>query len=65
MPQAPDERSIRARDFFIDSFQTAIEPTEILTEIRMSSRPKGGDGTYRKLERKVGDYRHGRCGGGP
>jgi carbon-monoxide dehydrogenase medium subunit len=50
------ERSIRARDFFIDTFQTAIEPTEVLTEIRMSRRPKGGGGAYQKLERRVGDF---------
>ena len=44
---ASGERTIRARDFFIDTFQTAIEPTEVLTEIRMSSRPKGGGGATR------------------
>lgn len=53
---ASGERTIRARDFFIDTFQTAIEPTEVLTEIRMSSRPKGGGGAYKKLERRVGDF---------
>ena len=53
---ASGERSVRARDFFIDTFQTAIEPTEILTEIRMTSRPKGGGGAYQKLERRVGDF---------
>jgi carbon-monoxide dehydrogenase medium subunit len=53
---AGGERVIRARDFFIDTFQTAIEPTEVLTEIRMSRRPKGGGGAYKKLERRVGDF---------
>ena len=53
---ASGERTIRARDFFVDTFQTAIEPTEVLTEIRMSSRPMGGGGAYQKLERKVGDF---------
>jgi carbon-monoxide dehydrogenase medium subunit len=53
---ADGERTIRARDFFIDTFQTAIEPTEILTEIRMNSRPKAGGGAYHKLERRVGDF---------
>jgi carbon-monoxide dehydrogenase medium subunit len=54
--RAGGERTIKARDFFIDTFQTAIEPSEVLTEIRMSSRPKGGGGAYRKLERKAGDF---------
>jgi aerobic carbon-monoxide dehydrogenase medium subunit len=50
------EREIKARDFFVDTFTTAIEPTEVLTEIRAPRRPKGGGGAYNKLERKVGDF---------
>jgi aerobic carbon-monoxide dehydrogenase medium subunit len=50
------ERTIGARDFFLDTFTTAIEPTEVLTEIRFSSRPRGAGGAYEKLERKVGDF---------
>jgi carbon-monoxide dehydrogenase medium subunit len=53
---AGGERTIKAREFFIDTFQTAIEPTEVLTEVRLSTRPKGGGGAYRKLERKTGDF---------
>ena len=36
-----------ARDFFIDTFQTAIEPTEVLTEIRFPRRPQGQGGGFR------------------
>ena len=50
------ERSIPARDFFLDTFTTAIEPTEVLTEIRFARRPRGAGGAYEKLERKVGDF---------
>lgn len=50
------ERTIAARDFFLDSFTTAIEPTEVLTEIRIPRRPHGAGGAYEKLERKVGDF---------
>jgi len=50
------EREIAARDFFVDTFQTAIEPTEVLTEIRFRRRPRGQGGAYEKLERKVGDF---------
>jgi aerobic carbon-monoxide dehydrogenase medium subunit len=53
---ADGERTIKARDFFIDTFQTAIEPTEVLTEVRLRSRQKGGGGAYQKLERRVGDF---------
>jgi carbon-monoxide dehydrogenase medium subunit len=50
------ERVIAARDFFLDTFTTAIEPTEVLTEIRIPWRPRGAGGSYQKLERKVGDF---------
>jgi carbon-monoxide dehydrogenase medium subunit len=50
------ERIIAARAFFLDTFTTAIEPTEVLTEIRIPRRPRGAGGAYVKLERKVGDF---------
>lgn len=50
------ERLIAARDFFIDTFVTAIEPTEVLTEIRITRRPRGQGGAYTKLERRAGDF---------
>ena len=50
------ERTVKARDFFLDTFSTAIEPTEVLTEVRVRSRPKHAGGAYNKLERKVGDF---------
>ena len=49
-------RAIPAREFFLDTFTTAIEPTEVLTEIRIPRRPRGAGGAYEKLERKVGDF---------
>ena len=50
------ERSVAARDFFIDTFTTALEPTEVLTEIRFGRRTRGQGGAYTKLERRVGDF---------
>jgi carbon-monoxide dehydrogenase medium subunit len=50
------DRGIKARDFFLDTFTTAIEPTEILTEIRIPRRTRHVGGGYSKLERKAGDY---------
>jgi carbon-monoxide dehydrogenase medium subunit len=52
----PGVRTIAAREFFLDTFTTAIEPTEVLTEIRIPVRPRGAGGAYQKLERKVGDF---------
>lgn len=50
------DRSILARDFFLDTFTTAIEPTEVLTQVRFPRRPRGSGAAYEKLERKVGDF---------
>jgi carbon-monoxide dehydrogenase medium subunit len=50
------EREIAAREFFLDTFTTAIAPTEVLTEIRIPRRGKGVGGGYTKLERRAGDF---------
>jgi aerobic carbon-monoxide dehydrogenase medium subunit len=56
LQNADGERTVAARDFFLDSFQTAIEPTELLTEVRIP-RPSGtSGGAYAKLERRTGDF---------
>jgi len=53
---ADGERVVPARGFFIDTFQTGIEPAEILTEIRIPlPGPKAGS-AYQKLERRAGDF---------
>ena len=53
-PNGP--REIAIEDFFTDLFTTALEPEEILTEIRIPLPPANSGGTYLKLERKVGDF---------
>lgn len=53
---AGGERTLNARSFFIDSFTTAIAPTEVLVEIRLPRRPRGAGAAYTKLERRVGDF---------
>ena len=50
------ERVLEARGFFLDTFTTAIEPLEVLTEIRIPRHGRGTGGAYEKLERKVGDF---------
>jgi aerobic carbon-monoxide dehydrogenase medium subunit len=43
-------------DFLVSTFTTTLEPTEVLTEVRVP-RPSGpAGGTYLKLERKIGDF---------
>lgn len=50
------ERKIPIDQFFVGLFATALEPDEILTEIRVPVPQAGSGGAYVKLERKVGDY---------
>jgi carbon-monoxide dehydrogenase medium subunit len=49
-------RTIAIDDFFQGLFSTALEPEEILTEIRTPQPPPRSGGAYIKLERKVGDF---------
>ena len=44
------------KQFFTAVFTTALEPDEVLTEIRIPAPPPGSGGAYVKLERKVGDF---------
>jgi len=50
------ERVIPIDKFFLCLFRTALQPDEILTEIRIPAPVEGSGGAYVKLERKVGDY---------
>ncbi len=53
----PDgERVIPIDEFFHGLFMTALQPDEILTEIRVPAPNERSGGAYVKLERKVGDY---------
>ena len=51
------ERVLSIEEFFTDTpFETALQPNEVLTEIRVPAPIQGSGGAYFKLERKVGDY---------
>ncbi len=59
------ERVIPITEFLTDMFTTSLQPTEMITEVRVPrytsrtthehAKPSGG-GDYQKLERKIGDY---------
>jgi carbon-monoxide dehydrogenase medium subunit len=53
---AGGRREITADDFFVGLFENAMEPAEILVEIRIPAPGPGSGGAYEKFERKVGDY---------
>src|SRR5215472_13794190 len=50
------ERVIPIEEFFVSVFTTALQPDEIVTEIRIPLPPPRSGGAYFKLERKVGDF---------
>ena len=55
--QGPEsERVIAAADLFADYFTTALEPTELITEVRVPVPAAGSGGAYLKLERRAGDF---------
>jgi len=55
--QGPDgERIVPAGEFFVDTYYTALQPDEVLTEIRIPVPAKGTGWAYSKLKRKTGDF---------
>ncbi len=50
------ERTVPIDEFLVDTFTTALQPDEILTEIRVPQPPARSGGAYIKVERKVGDF---------
>ncbi len=53
---ADGERTLPARGFFLDTFQTGIELTEVLTEVRIPHAAPRSGSAYVKLERRAGDF---------
>ncbi len=53
-PSGP--RTIAAQDFYKDTFVTALEPSEILTEIQIPVARSGQGNSYFKLEKRIGDF---------
>jgi carbon-monoxide dehydrogenase medium subunit len=49
-------RSVPIDEFFYGFYMTAVQPHEILTEIRIPAVNGNTGNAYHKLERKVGDY---------
>jgi len=49
-------RTIKADDFFVGTFETALQPDEIVTEIRFAIPPARTGSAYMKLENKASHY---------
>ncbi|MGI9531388.1 FAD binding domain-containing protein [Lutimonas sp.] len=50
------QKTIPIDEFFHGFYMTALEPSDVLTEIQVPQAKKGSGGAYHKVERKVGDY---------
>lgn len=50
------ERVVPAREWFLGTFATAINPDELLTEVRIPAPAARSGGAYTKLERRAGDF---------
>jgi carbon-monoxide dehydrogenase medium subunit len=50
------ERTIPIDELFLGPFMTTLQPSEIVTEVRVPDPGERAGGTYMKLERKVGDF---------
>src|SRR5256712_3533247 len=50
------QRVIHAQDFFQGPFTTALNPDEVVTEVRIPVAKGHSGGAYLKLERRVGDF---------
>ena len=51
-----EERRVRAADFFIGLFATALEPGELVTAIEMPAPPPRAGWAFEELARRHGDY---------
>ena len=49
-------RTVPAREFYQDTFVTALEPNDLLTEIEVPKAGSGQGNAYVKLEKRVGDF---------
>jgi aerobic carbon-monoxide dehydrogenase medium subunit len=50
------ERVVKAQDFFLGLYTTALDPGEVLTRIQVPIPPAGTGWAYEKLKRKIGDF---------
>ena len=51
-----NSRTISADDFFVDLFTTALEPNEILTEIRIPTQASNSGAAYAKMANKASHF---------
>ena len=50
------QRTVRAEDFFVSYMTTALEPEELLTEIKVPALPVDTGWSYQEVSRRHGDF---------
>ena len=50
------ERVLKADDFFVTFLTTAVEPDELLVEVRLPGWPRGAGWSYQEVSRRHGDF---------
>jgi CO/xanthine dehydrogenase FAD-binding subunit len=53
---ARGERVVKAEDFFVSFLTTALEPDELLVEVRLPHWPQGAGWSYQEVSRRHGDF---------
>ncbi len=56
LTSAKGERWVVANDFFLGLFSTLLDPTELLTEIRLPAMPPRTGYSFQEMSRRHGDY---------
>jgi carbon-monoxide dehydrogenase medium subunit len=50
------ERTVKADAFFVSMLTTALEPDELLVEVRLPAWPSGAGWSYQEISRRHGDF---------
>ena len=54
--QARGSRAVPAEEFFRGPYATALEPDEVLTEVRLPGQPEGAGWAFSEVARRRGDF---------
>jgi CO/xanthine dehydrogenase FAD-binding subunit len=54
--EARGSREVPAEDFFRGPYATALEPDEVLTEVRLPGQPEGAGWAFSEVARRRGDF---------
>jgi CO/xanthine dehydrogenase FAD-binding subunit len=56
LSSAKRERVVDVKDFYVGYLTTAVQPDELLTEVRLSAQPAGAGWAFTEVARRHGDF---------